>query len=145
MTGLAFFDTNILVYADDASSPKKQSRAIRLFTDHQRQGAAVISLQVMQEYFAAVTRKLKVDPELAQRKVEVLARGRVVRIAEADVIAAIELHRLTRISFWDALIVQAARVAGATVLYSEDLQRGASLGGIPVINPFLEATERKRK
>jgi len=61
------------------------------------------------------------------------------------VIAAIELHRLTRISFWDALIVQAARVAGATVLYSEDLEHGASLGGIPVVNPFLKAIERKRK
>jgi predicted nucleic acid-binding protein len=138
MTGLAFFDTHIMVCADDASSPEKQNRAIRLFTDHQRQGLAVISLQVMQEYFAAVTRKLNVDPELAQRKVEVLARGRVVRIAEADVIAAIELHRLTRTSFWDALIVQAARIAGATVLYSEDFQHGARLGGIPVVNPFLD-------
>jgi predicted nucleic acid-binding protein len=138
MTGLAFFDTNIMVYADDSSSPRKQARAIQLFSDCQRQGLAVISIQVMQEYFAAVTRKLSVDPELAQRKVEVLARGRVVRIAESDVIAAIELHRLTRISFWDALIVQAARIAGAAVLYSEDFQHGATLGGVPVVNPFLE-------
>jgi predicted nucleic acid-binding protein len=138
MTGLAFFDTNIMVSADDSSFPKKQARAIQLFSDCQRQGLAVISIQVMQEYFAAVTRKLSVDPELAQRKVEVLARGRVVRIAESDVIAAIELHRLTRISFWDALIVQAARIAGAAVLYSEDFQHGATLGGVPVVNPFLE-------
>jgi predicted nucleic acid-binding protein len=137
MKGMAFFDTNIMVYADDASSPEKQSRAIRLFADCRRQGLAVISLQVMQEYFAAVTRKLNVDPELAQRKVEVLARGRVVRITEEDVLAAIELHRLTRISFWDALIVQAARVAGATVLYTEDFQHGGTLGGVPIVNPFL--------
>jgi predicted nucleic acid-binding protein len=79
MNGLAFFDTNILVYADDASEPKKQSRALRLITDQQRRGLSVISLQVMQEYFAAVTRRLGVDPEIAQRKIQLLARGRVVR------------------------------------------------------------------
>ncbi|HME09646.1 MAG TPA: PIN domain-containing protein [Bryobacteraceae bacterium] len=136
MKGLAFFDTNILVYTDDASAPSKQSEAIRLIADHQRNGLLVTSLQVMQEYFAAATRKLGVDPELAQRKVELLARGRVVCFKPSDVVAAIELHRLTRISFWDALIVHAARLAGAAVLYSEDLQHGTSLGGVPIVNPF---------
>jgi len=136
MKGLAFFDTNILVYTDDASAPRKQKEAIRLFTEHQRSGLAVISLQVMQEYFVTVTRKLGVDPALAQSKVELLARGRVVRLESGDVVAAIELHRLTRISFWDALIVHAARLAGAAVLYSEDLQHRSTLGGILIVNPF---------
>src|SRR6266498_1613187 len=101
MNGLAFFDTNILVYADDASSPEKQDRAIALFADHLRRGAAVVSLQVLQEYFAAATRKLRLAPEIAQRKVEILARCRVVRFEASDVVAAIELHRLTQVSFWD--------------------------------------------
>jgi len=140
MNGPAFFDTNILIYTDDASAPQKQSRAIQLTTDYQRRGLAVISLQVMQEYFAAVTKKLGVDAELAQRKVQLLARWRVARFDPNDVIAAIELHRLTRISFWDALIVHAARLSGSTVLYSEDLQHGALLGGVPVVNPFLAET-----
>jgi predicted nucleic acid-binding protein len=140
MIGPAFFDTNVLIYTDDASAPKKQSRAIQLITDYQRSGLAVISLQVMQEYFAAVTRKLGVDPELAQRKVQILARGRVVRFEPNDVIAAIELHRLTRISFWDALIVHAARLSGSAILYSEDLQHGAVLGGVSVVNPFVAST-----
>lgn len=139
MSGLAFFDTNILVYSDDASLSKKQSLAIRLISDHQRRGSLVVSLQVMQEYFAATTKKLRVDPEIAQRKVELLARGRVVRFVEDDVIASIQLHRLTRISFWDAMILHAARLAGAAVLYSEDLQHGASVGGVRVVNPFLGA------
>jgi len=137
MNGLAFFDTNVLVYTDDASSPEKRERAIALFTEHLRRGTAVVSLQVLQEYFAAATRKLGVAPEMAQRKVEILARGRVVRFDAGDVIAAIELHRLTQISFWDALIVHAARSAGAVVLYTEDLQPGAVLGGVRVVNPFL--------
>jgi predicted nucleic acid-binding protein len=136
MNGLAFFDTNVLLYADDASSPSKQERAITLFTDCLRQGTAVVSLQVLQEYFAAATRKLMIDPEMAQRKVEILARSRVIRFEPGDVIAAIELHRLTRVSFWDALIVHAARCAGASVLYSEDFQAGAVLAGVRVVNPF---------
>jgi predicted nucleic acid-binding protein len=138
MNGLAFFDTNILIYADDRSSPRKQARAIALVAEHHRRRSSVISLQVMQEYFAAVTRKLGVDPEIAQRKVEILARGRVVRFSERDVIAAIQLHRLTRIPFWDAMIAHAARVAGAVVLYSEDFQHGSVVAEVPVVNPFLE-------
>ena len=74
---------------------------------------------------------------MAQRKVEILARAHVVRFEPGDVIAAIELHRLTRISFWDALIVHAARSAGAQALYSEDLQHGTVLGGVRVVNPFV--------
>jgi len=126
----------VLVYADDASSPEKQNRAIALLAEHLRRGTAVVSLQVLQEYFVAATRKLGVAPEMAQRKVEILARARVVRFEPGDVIAAIELHRLTRISFWDALIVHAARSAGVQALYSEDLQPGAVLGGVRVVNPF---------
>jgi predicted nucleic acid-binding protein len=136
MTGLAFFDTNVLAYADDASSPGKQRRATALVTEHLRRGTAVVSLQVLQEYFVAATRKLGVAPETAQRKVEILARARVVRFEPGDIIAAIELHRLARISFWDALIVHAARSAGVRTLYSEDLQPGAVLGGVRVVNPF---------
>lgn len=136
MNGLVFFDTNVLAYADDASSPEKQSRAIALLGEHLRRGTAVVSLQVLQEYFVVATRKLGVAPETAQRKVEILARARVVCFEPGDVIAAIELHRLARISFWDALIVHAARSAGAQALYSEDLQPGAVLGGVRVVNPF---------
>ena len=137
MSGLAFFDTNVLVYADDASSPKKQTLAIALLTDHLRRSTAVLSLQVLQEYFVAATRKLGLAPQLAQRKVEVLASAKVVRFSSSDVIAAIELHRLTQVSFWDSLIVHAARSSGATVLYTEDLQSGAVLGGVRVVNPFV--------
>jgi predicted nucleic acid-binding protein len=138
MSDLAFFDTNILIYADDASAPEKRERAISLVADHQRRNSLVISLQVLQEYFSAATRKLGVAAETAQRKVEVLARGKVVRFTERDVIAAIELHRLVRISFWDAMIVHAARAANVAVLYSEDMGHGSVLGGVAVRNPFLE-------
>jgi predicted nucleic acid-binding protein len=134
---LAFFDTNIFIYADDASAPAKQAHAIQLIANYQRSGLLVISIQVLQEYFAAATRKLGVDPETAQQKVQLLTRARVVRFVEGDVIAAIELHRLNRISFWDAMIVHAARLAGSDLLYSEDFQHGAIVAGVRINNPFL--------
>lgn len=96
----------------------------------------MVSLQVLQEFYAAATRKLGLAPETAQRKVELLSKGLVVRFEAADVVAAIELHRLNQVSFWDALIVHAARCAGAKTLYSEDLHPGAVLGGVTVVNPF---------
>ncbi|MBI5282877.1 MAG: PIN domain-containing protein [Candidatus Solibacter usitatus] len=137
MSGLAFFDTNILLYTDDGSAPAKQARALELFIAHLRQGSAIVSLQVLQEYYSAATRKLGVDPALAQRKVELLATCHVVKFGEQDVIAAIELHRLSKASFWDSLILHAARVGGASVLYSEDFSHSTTPAGVPVVNPFL--------
>jgi predicted nucleic acid-binding protein len=65
-----------------------------------------------------------------------MAEGPVVCFEAKDVMEAIDLHRLRQISFWDAMIVHAARSAGAAVLYSEDLQHGAVLGGVRIENPF---------
>jgi predicted nucleic acid-binding protein len=137
MASLSFFDTNVLVYADDVSAPAKRERAIELTLEHQKADSLVLSLQVLQEYYAAATKKLRVDPALAQSKVEILARGRVVRFTERDVIASIELHRLRQISFWDAMIVHAARICNASVLFSEDLADGSAIAGVTVRNPFL--------
>ena len=131
-----FFDTNVLVYADDQSAAAKRESAIHLVAEHLRQGTAVVSMQVLQEYFAAVTRKLGVPAEIAQQKVEILTHATVVRLNEFDLIAAIELHRLRQISFWDALIVHAARSAGCALLYSEDELGGGRIGDLSVVNPF---------
>lgn len=135
----AFFDTNVFVYADDAASPRKQARAIELITEYRRSDQAVVSMQVLQEYFAIATRKLNVDAALAQRKVELMSRMRVVRLQPEDVIRAIEIHRLHSISFWDAMIVHAAASGGAGTLFSEDLQHGRRFGKLRVVNPFRQA------
>ena len=136
---LAFFDTNMLVYTEDSRILEKQRQATRLVEEHWLAGTAVISLQVLQEYFATVTKKLNAPLERAQRRLEILASAKVVRFETRDLIAAIELHRLTKISFWDALIVHAARIGGATVLYSEDFQHGTILAGVRIVNPFVES------
>jgi predicted nucleic acid-binding protein len=133
---LAFFDSNILVYTEDASSTLKQKKANSLLDNYLTSDTAVLSLQVLQEYFATITRKLHVPAERAQRRVEILSCAKIVRFEIADVIAAIEFHRLTQISFWDAMIVHAARIGGTAILYSEDFQHGSVLGGIRILNPF---------
>ena len=136
MSALTFFDTNILLYSEDDRYPEKQSRATDLVAKHIQQGSLALSTQVLQEYYSGATRKLGVNPDAARRKVELLARRIVVRLSAADVIAAIELHRLHQLQFWDALIVHAAKLAGATLLYSEDFQHGAEIAGVKVVNPF---------
>jgi len=136
MIARSFFDTNVLVYADDESAPVKQRRARDLVAEHRRAGTGVISLQVLQEYFVTVTRKLKVDARTARRKVELLSEFDVAAPQVADILAAIDLHRLHRFSFWDALILRSAQQAGCSVLLSEDFQDGREIDGIEVVNPF---------
>jgi predicted nucleic acid-binding protein len=137
MAGRSFFDTNILVYADDKAAPAKQRRAIELVAEHRLAGSGVVSLQVLQEYFVTVTRKLHLDARIARRKVELLAEFDVVVPEIADVLAAIDFHRLHTISFWDALILRSAKQAGCRVLLSEDMQSAREIDGIRIENPFL--------
>jgi predicted nucleic acid-binding protein len=138
MSARSFFDTNILVYADDKSAGGKQSRAVELVAAHRRAKTGVVSLQVLQEYFVAVTRKLNVDSALARRKIEILSEFDVVAPEVADILAAIDLHRLQGLSFWDALVVRAAKQAGCRALLSEDFQDGRELDGLLIVNPFRD-------
>jgi predicted nucleic acid-binding protein len=137
MPARSFFDTNVLVYADDKAAPAKQRQAVELVAEHRLAGTGVVSLQVLQEYFVTVTRKLQVDAKIARRKVELLAEFDVVAPDVADVLAAIDLHRLNGISFWDALILRSAKQAGCKILFSEDMQAAQEIDGIRIENPFL--------
>jgi len=132
----SFFDTNVLIYSDDKASPAKQRRAIELLAEHRRARTGVVSLQVLQEYFVSVTRKLHLDVRIARRKVELFAEFDVAAPELADILAAIDLHRLHGFSFWDALVVRAAKQAGCKILLSEDMQDLRDVDGLRVMNPF---------
>jgi predicted nucleic acid-binding protein len=132
----AFLDTNVLVHADDADAGHKRAKAQALVLDALAHGNAVISTQVLQEYFAVATRKLSVPAETAQKKVEILAALVAVTIDADHVIDSIKLHRLYKLSFWDALVVHAARRAGCDRLLTEDLQAGQRIEGVEIVNPF---------
>jgi len=136
MSARSFFDTNVLVYTDDKAAPAKQRRALDLVAEHRRSGTGVVSLQVLQEYFVTATRKLHLDPQVARRKVELLAEFDVAAPEVADILAAIDLYRLHRFSFWDALVLRTAKQAGCSVLLSEDLQDEREIDGLRIVNPF---------
>lgn len=136
-TPRAFLDTNLLIYADDAKSPAKQSRAIALIEDHLRLRTGVISIQVLQEYFAAALGKLKLDAAFAKRKVGIYAKLYIVEPKLSSVLGAIDLHLIHRISFWDASILQSAKDAGCGMLLTEDLHHGQVIDGVRIVNPFV--------
>lgn len=139
MKGRVFFDTNILVYADDADAGAKRERAQQVIEAALNNGNGVLSTQVLQEYFVVATRKLGLPAEIAQKKVEILATMTVIAIDVEHVVEAIKLHRLYGFSFWDCLVLHCAKVAGCPRLLTEDLQPGRSIEGVTIENPFAAA------
>jgi predicted nucleic acid-binding protein len=135
----SFVDTNVLLYAEDeAAEPVKQEKAQVLLKRLTRERSAKVSLQVLQEYFAVATRKLKMDTFSARRRIEVYSAFDVVQLDSDDLLGAIDLHRLHGFSIWDALIVRAALISGCRKLYTEDLQAGFRIEQLEVVNPFSE-------
>jgi len=135
-----FFDTNILVYLFDNDAPSKREQARTLFQRHVQAGSLLISTQVLQELYVTLTRKLAVPlPESDAREVIAsLAELPMVQNDATMTLAAIDLSQRRQLSFWDALIIEAARRGGANVLLSEDLQHGQDIEGVRVENPFLD-------
>ena len=136
MSAKAFLDTNILVYAADQSEPAKRKVARELISRLAQKGSPCISTQVAQEFFVTLTRKMGVAPLAARDLVQALKGFEQVVVDFEDIQAAIDGHILWQVSFWDALILTAARKAQCSVLYSEDLNDGQSFGGMRVVNPF---------
>lgn len=133
-----FVDTNVLVYARDASEPEKQPAAMNWLNALWEAREGRLSVQVLQEYYVTVTAKL--DPGLSPRE----ARADVRRLATWDPLAiddslleeAWNVQDRYGFTLWDAAIVAAARRLGCRYLLTEDLQAGQDLGGIVVIDPF---------
>ena len=133
-----FVDTNVLAYAHDASDQRRQPIAAALIDGLWRSRAGVVSTQVLTEFYVVVTRKF--DPPLPRREarglVDAYAAWQVVQVDPTLVIAASALEEQHSLSFWDALIIESARQAGAERLISEDLQHGRRIAGLAIENPF---------
>ena len=136
MTERCFLDSNILLYADDESAGPKQDKAIALLEAGLRTRKAVISTQVLQEYYVNAVKKLKIPPEVARSSVEIFQTLPTALIQCSDILAAIDLQRLHTISFWDCLVIGSATNSRCKILYSEDLQTGREFGNLRIVNPF---------
>ena len=133
-----FLDTDILVYDHDRSAGRKHVLARSLVEQLWATGEGVLSTQVLQELCINLSRKME-NPfslEEVREAIQDYLRWRVVVNTTDSVLQALELESRYKISFWDALILQAAESAGVAVLYSEDFAAGQSYGGVRVMNPF---------
>jgi predicted nucleic acid-binding protein len=129
-----FFDTNILVYAQQVGAKADRARALLA-------GGGKLSVQVLNEFTAVSRRKQRKEwREIAEAIVDAMA------VLDPPLALTIELHAAARalakdhqLSFYDALIVASAIGAGCTTLYSEDMQHGRTIGDLAIVNPFLES------
>jgi predicted nucleic acid-binding protein len=134
----SFVDTNVLVYAEDRDAREKHELARDLVLRLWDTQEGVVSVQVLQEFYVTVTQKVK-RPLAAPKAREIVREymtWTVVEHTKELLLRAMALQAQARLSFWDAMIVQAAIDAGCDCLYSEDLNAGQRFGSVVLVNPF---------
>ena len=143
MNASVFVDTNVLIYARDASEPEKQPLARAWMDALWESRRARLSYQVLAEYYVIVTRKLDpgLDQSAARADVRDLLAWRPLPVDGPLMEDAWRLEQRFGLHFWDAQIVAAAQAAGCRYLLTEDLQGGQQLDGITVVNPFLTSPQ----
>jgi predicted nucleic acid-binding protein len=138
MSDVVFVDTNVLVYARDLTEPSKQPIAAEWMQRLWQERRGRLSVQVLQEYYVTVTRKLKpgLTDDAARADIRYLQAWDPVVTDAALLEAAWALETKHRLSFWDAMIVAAAQRVNARYLLSEDMQDGQAFGEMTILNPF---------
>ncbi len=138
MSDKVFVDTNVLLYARDAGQPVKQPIAQSWLAALWDQRSGRLSFQVLQEYYVNVTQKLKpgLPVEQARQDVRNLMLWNPIATDAALLESAWKLADRFKFSWWDALIVAAARRADCALLLSEDMQHGLNIDGMIIVNPF---------
>jgi predicted nucleic acid-binding protein len=133
-----FFDTNVLVYAFDEGEPGRREVARALIEEHLVEGDGLLSVQVLREFYSVVRRvSFPLPAGAVVEAVRYLAAFSPVPEDAAMVLGAVRRSGEISVSFWDALIVEAALAAGADHLFTEDLQHGQVIEGLRVHDPFL--------
>ncbi len=140
MSDKCFVDSNILVYAHDRSGGVKHERAQLLLQQLWDSGQGVLSTQVLQELCINLRRKAgyPLPAEEVRQLIRDYSTWEVVINTPESILQALGIEARYQTSFWDALILQAAESAGASILYSEDLATHQHYGAVRVVNPLLE-------
>lgn len=143
-SALEFVDATILVYAFDASAGVKQQTAQSLLERLWEDGTGCLSVQVLQEFLVTVTRRvpqpLSID-EAADR-IREFATWKIFRPGVDDALSAIAVQKQAGLSFWDAMVIEAAAQLGCEVLWSENLKGGQLIRGVRIRDPFGAITEK---
>ncbi|MFZ3200694.1 MAG: PIN domain-containing protein [Candidatus Acidiferrales bacterium] len=137
MSGKTFVDTNVLIYAHDVDAAAKHQIAKAFLRDLWTDRTGVLSVQVLQEFYVNVTRKISspLPRDLARLVVSSYTTW-CTETTPAELSAAFRIEDESQIGFWDALIVSSAAKSGATRILSEDLSAGQRIDGILIENPF---------
>src|SRR5262245_26848584 len=138
MSDRYFVDTNILMYAHDMAAGEKHERARAIVEELWRDRTGVVSTQVLQELAVNLRRKAgrPLNAKATREIVSDYLTWQVVVNGGESILEAMDLESRYQISFWDAMVIQAAQLSGADVLYSEDLSEGQNYGSVQVINPL---------
>jgi predicted nucleic acid-binding protein len=138
MSARYFVDTNILMYAHDSGAGEKHARAKALVEALWEARSGVVSTQVLQDLAVNLRRKARkpLDARTTREIVSDYLSWYVVVNGGDSILEALDIESRYHVSFWDALIIQAAQAAGAEILYSEDLSDGQRYGGVTVESPF---------
>lgn len=144
MSDKYFVDTNILIYAHDIAAGTKHERAKALVEELWRERSGVVSTQVLQELCVNLRRKSSrpLTTKAVRDIVTDYLSWQVIVNGGESILQALDLEKQYHVSFWDALVVHAAQVSGAEILYSEDLSDGQMYGSVRVLNPFLADRSR---
>ena len=137
----SFIDTNVLVYAEASDEPAKQRMALDLLKQLFEATSGVLSIQVLQEYCNVAIKKLKLPAAHIRAQLDLYEQFEVVQVTPAIIRAGLDLHQTRSLSFYDAIVLASAQMAGCSVLLSEDVNAGELVGwvvgGVRVVNPFL--------
>ena len=136
--GREFVDANVLVYAFDASAGARHHAAKVILERLWSSETGQLSVQVLQEFFVTVTKKVARPLPIAEAedRVRELTAWRVFAPSPDDVLAAIGVARTAKVSFWDAMILHAASESGCDICWTEDLNDGQVWRGVRIRNPF---------
>src|SRR6266566_1248578 len=137
MSVRTFVDANVLIYGHDVDSKSKHATAKNILRELWTERTGVLSMQVLQEFYVNVTRKIRSPlPKDSARLVVTSYSIWCMETTPAELSVAFRIEDESRIGFWDALIVAAAVKSGATRLLSEDLNPGQKIAGLRIENPF---------
>lgn len=139
MSAKTFVDTNVLIYAHDVDAKAKYDIANRVLRELWSERTGVLSMQVLQEFYVNVTRKIATPlPKDVARLVVNSYSIWCTETTPTEIAAAFSIEDESRIGFWDALIVASAAKAGTVRILSEDLNAQQMIAGIRVENPFAQ-------
>jgi predicted nucleic acid-binding protein len=138
MSDKVFVDTNVLIYAHDLDAGARHEIALRLVAELWETRTAVISTQVLQEFYVNATRKISspLPRSTVRQIVRTYASWQTELVGLPEIESASELEEQHRLSFWDALVVATARKGGAARVLTEDLNPGQVIAGVRIDNPF---------